>query len=201
LATVADPGLMDRARLRTVTVDARDSDSEDNRKIGTGFVYSDGLVFACAHNREVDATYTVNRKLAKILYIDKKTDLMVLEAPTPKLPPLSFSTDYRVGEMIFFFGNVWTKKGCLKNFFSPGCICKVTPTSITTNAIFTAGVSGGVLWLVDKETPIGVVYSSHETDIIEIADAIPASQVNRTISKFGKIPGRKPVQLSLSITG
>jgi hypothetical protein len=178
MAAFADSSLIREMARRTVLVDVKDPDCRDARSLGTGFVYKTGYVVACAHNREIDGVCMVNRRRGKLVHVDKKLDLMMIEVGTPNAEPLGFSVQYSVGDPVFFIGHLLKNLSKqLRNFFSPGHICAMSDKDVVTSAVFSAGCSGGWLIHVDTKQPIAIVYSSYETDSIEVAAAIAAEPV------------------------
>jgi hypothetical protein len=179
-----DDDVANMAKRRFVTIDAKDDDMDEARKLGTGFIYKTNKVIACVHNREVDAVYYINGRPGKILYVDKKTDLMALEIQTARHKPLEFFTDSTDRDPIFFYGNLGFRE---RMHFSNGWITKCTKRVITTNAIFFGGgCSGALVWHADRKMPIGVVFEGIKTDVLEIARVIPAQKVVEFLSNFEK---------------
>lgn len=114
---------------------------ETNGGSGSGVIYKPGLIISNFHILEADSEVKVNDKIAKILAVDPKHDLILLEAATLPVPELKFNLEPKVWMPIFYCGNPGNHRGLV----SPGFILDIKDM-LYTNTIPMGGMSGGGLY-------------------------------------------------------
>lgn len=130
----SDMTVLEIAQRRNVLV-------ETDGGSGSGVIYKPGLIVTNFHILETDSDVKVNGKDAKILAVDPKHDLVLLEAATLPVPELKFNLEPKVWMPVFYCGNPGNHRGLV----SPGFILDIKEF-LYTNTIPMGGMSGGGLY-------------------------------------------------------
>lgn len=112
--------------------------SDDN--FCSGVIIKTNLILTAAHCWHIGTT--VNGKIALIVKVDNEKDLMLLAAETEKFDLITFGSDYRNTDEVFFVGNPYLHQ----NLISLGRITFIVDHGIHTDVLGAPGVSGSGLY-------------------------------------------------------
>lgn len=188
------------------------SEPQIQRGVGSGFIISrDGLILTNAHvvadASEITVKLTDRREFdAKVLGVDKRTDIAVLKIDAKNLPAVKIghASDLKVGEWVAAIGSPFG----FENTITSGIVsakARALPDEnfvpfIQTDVAVNPGNSGGPLFNMDGEVVgINSQIFSRTGGFMGLSFAIPidvAMQVKDDLVQYGKVTrGRIGVQI------
>lgn len=120
---------------------------ETDSQLGSGVILETGLVLTNLHILEVGSDIKVGGKLAEIMAISTKQDLMLLRVETAEVTPVKIGIKYELGDEVLSIGNPTGIIGVI----SKGIISHIESNIIFTDTVLVSGGSGGGLYNMKGE--------------------------------------------------
>ncbi len=149
---------------------------ETEHSIGSGVVIQTGIVLANFHMLEVESEVEVNGAPAEVLAVAPEMDLILLKTETAVVTPIVISTDYEIGEEVFYVGNT---HGYL-NFTSFGRINYQDEGFLYSDVVPIGGCSGGGVYNLQGE--LLAINEAQQEHLIAVA--IKSTTIKAFLDKY-----------------
>jgi S1-C subfamily serine protease len=119
---------------------------------GSGIIISKNVILTVFHNLHLGSDIKVNGKVAKVLKVDAKNDLMLLVIKTPNIPDVVLAETITQDEEIICYGNPMSHTGMVLR----GRVIDIDGNKLYTDAHVFFGSSGGGAYNLKGEL-VGIV--------------------------------------------